>query len=321
MATTDIAVASSLTAQTVWTPNGARISAIITSDAPGLAYLRFSDDGAAATTTLGGWHYRLVEGASADIDAPQSYQHLSIIFDTVTSGKGLTGEAVTSDSGIADDATTLGTLKTLIASDLERTLTDTSHASTSRTWDNEISVAILDAVKLYKSKHWWFLQEPTATAQTSTCSTTTSYVSEPTGLIQLDSLRVTANSQRYEVKPVSFSEMESLHDGATTDTGQPYMYTRYGARVRLYPSPDQAYTLTWSGLYDQASLTSDAISNDWMTHGRLVIKAMAKLILLRDYIKSYEDVPAAQEAVMVAERALDREHMRRTGTRRLAARF
>ena len=58
-----------------------------------------------------------------------------------------------------------------------------------------------------------------------------------------------------------------------------------------------------------------------MTHGRLVIKAMAKLILLRDYIKSYEDVPAAQEAVMVAERALDREHMRRTGTRRLAARF
>lgn len=315
---TDISVSSSLTAQTVWAASGGALSATLASDAPGIAYFRF---GGTAGTAIGQYHFTLVEGGSAEIDTPEVYDSLSVVFDTVTSGKGVTGQILYSTTGISGDTTDLGTLKQLIASDLERTLTDTSHAALSRTWNDEIGVAIGDSIQMYKSKHWWFLQEPTATAQTSTCSTTTSYVSEPTGLIQLDSLRVTANSQRYEVKPVSFSEMESLHDGATTDTGQPYLYTRYGARVRLYPSPDQAYTLTWSGLFDQASLTSDAISNDWMTHGRLVIKAMAKLILLRDYIKSYEDVPAAQEAVMVAERALDREHMRRTGTRRLAARF
>lgn len=314
---TDISVSSSLTAQTVWSANGAAISATLASNAPGIAYFRFNGT---ATTAIGGYHFTLVEGGSAEIDPPEVYDSLSVIFDTVTGGKGITGQILYTTTSIAGDSTDLGDLKQLIASDLERTLTDTTHAALSRTWDDEIEVAIGDAINLYKSKHWWFLQEPTSTAQTSTCSTTTSYVSEPTGLIQLDSLRVTANGQLYEVKEVSFQEMQSLHDGATTDTGQPYLRNRYGGRLRLYPSPDQAYTLTWSGLFDQASLTSDAISNDWMTHGRLVIKAMAKLILLRDYIKSYEDVPAAQEAVMVAERALDREHMRRTGTRRLAAR-
>lgn len=315
MTTTVTSVASTTSPVSLIASSGARISLILENNDANRLYVLIGS----GTVSASNYTFSLVEGASATVSAPEVYEAFSGVWAADGSGACQITSTV-SDTGISGDSTTLGDLKELIASDLERTLTDTSHAALSRTWDDEIGQAIGDAVSLYKSKHWWFLQEPTATAQTSTCSTTTSYVSEPTGLIQLDSLRVTANSQRYEVKPVSFSEMEILHDGATTDTGQPYMYNRYGSRLRLYPSPDQAYTLTWSGLFDQASLTSDAISNDWMTHGRLVIKAMAKLILLRDYIKSYEDVPAAQEAVMVAERALDREHMRRTGTRRLAAR-
>jgi hypothetical protein len=58
-----------------------------------------------------------------------------------------------------------------------------------------------------------------------------------------------------------------------------------------------------------------------MTHGELVVRSMAKLILLRDYIKSYDDVQAAASAVQVAEQALDREHAKRTATRRLQVRW
>lgn len=217
-------------------------------------------------------------------------------------------------------ADTLGDMKTRIASDIERELTDETF--TARTWEDEIEASIFDAITLQKSKQYWFMQKPTSAAITSSCSTTSSYVSEPTGLVQIDSLRLTVNSQKQSVDPVSFEEMESLHDGNTTDTGEPFKYCRYGQRVRLYPSPDDTYTLTWSGLFDDAAMDSDDDQTVWTTVGKgeLLIRRQAKVILYRDYIKAYNDVPAAVTALVEVEKALDREHAKRVGTRRLKAR-
>tara|TARA_R110000868_G_scaffold327356_2_gene588351 strand:+ start:479 stop:1132 length:654 start_codon:yes stop_codon:yes gene_type:complete len=216
--------------------------------------------------------------------------------------------------------TTYGTMQTRIASDLERTLADTSFAS--RTWADEIKGAINDAIKLYRSKSWWFLQEPNTVSgsKTSTTTASNSYVADVTGLVQLVSLRITVSSQTFMLTPITIQEMESRHDG-TTSTNAPYEYCRYGSRVRLYPTPDDTYTLTWTGTFEEGSLSADADTNDWMTHGELVVRAMAKLILLRDYIKSYDDMQAAASAVQVAEAALDREHAKRTATRRMQARW
>jgi hypothetical protein len=207
-----------------------------------------------------------------------------------------------------------------IACDLERTLADTSFAS--RTWGDEIKAAINDAIKLYRSKSWWFLQQPDAVtgSKTNTTTASNSYVDEPTGLVALVSLRVTVSGQPKMLMPVTIQEMESRHDG-TTSTNEPFDYCRYGKRVRLYPTPNAVYTLTWTGTFEEDTLSADADTNDWMTHGELVIRAMAKMILLRDYIKSYEDAQAAGLAVQLAEQALDREHAKRTGTRRMQARW
>lgn len=210
-----------------------------------------------------------------------------------------------------------GTMKTRIGSDLERTLADASYSS--RTWEDEIEAAIQDAIKLYKSKRWWFVAQPTAAALTSTTTADNSYIAEYTGLVKLESLRITIDGQKEPLEEVTFEEMERFHDGSTS-SGQPYKYNRHAKRVRLYPTPSQVYTITWSGTFEEATLTLDADTNDWMTDGELVIRSMAKLILLRDYIKSYDDVPGAIQAIQQAEKSLNREHGARVGTRRIRAR-
>lgn len=208
-------------------------------------------------------------------------------------------------------------LKTRIASDLERTLTDTTF--TGRTWDTEIGAAINDAIKLYRAKRWWFLQGPISAALTSTTTAANSYVADYTGLIDLKSLRITISGVLQPLTQISFEEMEARHDGSTS-SGEPYEYCRFGGRVRLYPTPGAVYTLTWSGTFKEATLAADGDTNDWLDDGELLIKAHAKLILLRDFIKSYEDLPAAAGAVQEAIAALDLEHAARTATRRLRAR-
>lgn len=212
---------------------------------------------------------------------------------------------------------TLGDMKARIASDLERTLTDVT--SGARTWGDEIEDAILDAIQLNGAKPFWFLQEPKSADLTSSTTAGNSYVSEYAGLIRLDSLRITISGQKQQLYPIRQDEMEVRYDGSTS-SGEPFEYARYGGRVRLYPTPGSVYTLTWSGIFEDDALAADTDSNNWTTHGELLIRGTAKLILLRDYIKSYDDVPAAQAAVMEAEKALMRESIMRGSPARLAKR-
>lgn len=211
---------------------------------------------------------------------------------------------------------TFGTMKADIASDLERTLAD--DASASETWDDVIGRFINKAIKLYRGKKWWFLERPTAAALTSATTSGNSYVAEYAGLIRLDSLRITISGQTLELALIDFSDMEQRHDG-TTLSGQPFEFNRYAGRVRLYPTPDDIYTLTWSGTFETDTLALDADANVWTDEGELLILAMAKLMLQRDYIKSAEDIPAALQDVALAKKALDTEHSARTGQTRIKA--
>jgi len=213
--------------------------------------------------------------------------------------------------------TTLGTMKDRIASDLERALADTTWST--RSWGDEIVSAIQDAIKINGSKPFWFLQEPTAADLTSTTTAGDSYVAEYAGLLRLDSLRITIAGDKQQLYQISQEEMSIRHDGSTS-TGEPFEYARWAGRVRLYPTPGSAYTLTWSGIFADTTLSLDADSNGWTTHGELLIRSTAKLFLLRDYIKSYDDVPAAMAAMADAEKALYREHVQRMTKTRMAKR-
>ena len=205
---------------------------------------------------------------------------------------------------------TYGTMIDRIAAELERS--DLGSAGT----PGVIGTHINDAIRQNKAKNWWFVQSPTSAALTSSTTASDSYVSEYTGLIQLDSLRITVNSQLNELVPVSFDEMEALYDG-NNNAGQPFRYARYGKRIRLYPMPDAIYTLTWSGLFEESTLAASADTNDWMTDGELLIRHTARMTILRDYLRDDQAAASCGPAIGAALDALDREHMRRSPVRRL----
>lgn len=308
---TPISVSSSATSTQLVAADGNRLSLVIENTDASRAYIRVGTQD--ATTAVGGFTFSLVQGASANIDAPHAYEAMQVIWAGSGSG-GITGTAISSDSGYGAADDTFGDMKARIASDLERALTDVTFDA--RTWDTEFGAAIMDAIRLYQSKHWWFLQEPVSTDRTVTTVASDSYAAEPDGLVQVNTMKITASGQKLDMREIGHQQMEEWHEGSVS-AGEPYAYTRWGGRFRLYPTPNDAYTLTVTGLFEQAALTGDDVANAWMNEGELVIRSMAKLILLRDYIRSYEDVPAAEQAVVIAERALDREHMRRSGPRRI----
>jgi hypothetical protein len=207
-----------------------------------------------------------------------------------------------------------GTMIDRIAAELERSDLGSSSSP------GVIGTHINDAIRQHKARNWWFLQGPTSAALTSTTTASNSYVSEYSGLVQLDSLRITVNSQLNQLDPISFEEMELLHDG-NPETGEPFKFSRWGGRVQLYPTPDDVYTLTWSGLFEEAALSVSADTNDWMTHGELVIRHTARMTILRDYLRDMEGAQLCIPGIEMAIVALDREHMRRSVTRNIRPRM
>lgn len=313
MTTTTTSVNSTTSSTLLIAASGTRVSLILENNDNNRLYVKIG--GAASTSD---YSFSLIQGASATIDAPEVYEAFYGVWAADGSGTCQITETV-SDTTDANDDGNLGDMKARIASDLERTFTDTSHAALARTWEDEIEAAILDAIKLHRSKPFWFLQEPQTVAITSTTTASNAYVAEPNGLLRLDSLRITISGQKQKLYQINHDEMEERHDG-NTSTGEPFEYERWAGRVRLYPTPGSAYTLTWSGIFEDSALTGDEISNGWMTYGELLIRATAKVILLRDYIKSYDDVPAAMAAQSEAEKALYREHIMRMSKTRMAKR-
>lgn len=312
-------VNSTTTAQQALAAGSTRISVTVENNDSYRCFVLLGSPAVVGTVTSTNYTFSLTDGASANITEPEVYEEVWVIWEGNGSGA-LQITTTTTETSVGGSDANMGDMKERIASDLERSLSDTTHVALSRTWDNEIEDAITDAVQLYRSRPFWFLQQPQSVSLTSTTTADDSYVSEYEGLIKLDSLRITINGQRYQLNHVSFDTMESFHDG-NPNSGQPTSYTRHGGRVRLYPTPDAAYTLTWSGTFLETALTGDEITNGWMTHGQLLIRATARLILLRDYIKSYDDVPAAQQAVDIAEKALYREHIMRTSNNRVVKRY
>lgn len=186
--------------------------------------------------------------------------------------------------------------------------------------DANIKLCINDAIAFYRNERFWFTEEPTGSALTSATTANNSYVARYTGLIQLDSLRITISGLPMPMTQVSFDTMESYHDG-TTSTGRPWAYCLYGDRMRIYPTPNDVYTLTWSGIFqDTTTLVADGDTNDWTTYGEQLIRHRAKGALMRDVLRDRDD-EVATEAVAEREALvmLTRESLRRSSRRKLKA--
>lgn len=80
--------------------------------------------------------------------------------------------------------------------------------------------------------------------------------------------------------------IELLSDNSAS-SGEPYAYTYFGQRIRLYPIPGATvYTIRLQlGPYRVAPITNASDSNIWTTEAFDMVKARAKYILGKDILK------------------------------------
>lgn len=208
--------------------------------------------------------------------------------------------------------TTFGAMKTRIATELDR--------SGDADFVALIGEHINEAIQLNRAAGWWFLEGPTSGTYTSTTTAGNQYVARYAGLQRLDSLLVTLSGQPESLLAAEWRDMEEWHSGGSS-SGDPSHYALYADRVRLYPTPASALTLTWSGTFSESALSADADTNDWMTHGWPYIKAYATMTLYRDVLRDDAGEAASSRAAIMARKELDRETAKRASTRRIKPRW
>lgn len=135
-------------------------------------------------------------------------------------------------------------------------------------------------------------------------------------LVNIDqAYREDANNVRYFLRHGTPDLIELLADNSAV-RGEPYMYTYFGQRIRIYPIPDtQPFTIRLQvGPYRLAALASDTDTNAWLTEAYDMIKAYAKYYIYKNIIKDAALAAEALNDYTVQADALAKETGARNGT-------
>lgn len=189
---------------------------------------------------------------------------------------------------------TLAELKARIASELHRNDLTTA-----------IADALADAVRLYQSQRFRFNE---ARATFSTVDGTEFYSTSviPSDIAQIDSLTVTVNGRQVRLDEWSHRKMEDIRTTTNTES-QPWAWAWYADQIRLYPIPDQAYTITISYLQQIDLPASDASSNAWTTDAGALIRHTAKRMICAEYTQDMDGAAAAAASEGVELKRLKKE--------------
>lgn len=123
-----------------------------------------------------------------------------------------------------------------------------------------------------------------------------------------------SSGQRSVLRRVMPEYIETVSDNAAS-RGEPYMFTYFGQRLRLYPVPnDTNYTIRLQlGAYRLNEIQTSADSNAWFTEAFDLIKARAKYQLYKDYLKDAPLAAASLNDFNEEDNALSAETSRRNG--------
>lgn len=167
--------------------------------------------------------------------------------------------------------TTLAVMKQRIADELARAdLT------------SMIAYAVSDAIKHYQSTRWFFNESreitfDTVNGQEFYDKYDNAYIAT---IMKIDYAKVTVQGTQYTLARTDPEEHES---NTTNVNGQPWSYSYYGQQMRLYPVPNQTWEVRIAGHFQYPEPASDTEKyNPWMTEGERLIRARAKLNLVRN---------------------------------------
>ncbi len=195
------------------------------------------------------------------------------------------------------DTRTFGTMVSRIARELRR--------------DNltaDIKDSIVDAIRYYENERFSFLE--TASVVTTTASDP--YLSSlPAGLLSLDKVELDNGGSRYPVDPKTYDWITDIDTG--NSNGPPYDYALYKGNMRLYPVPDQAYSIHLSYQVQLTEISASATStatNSWVTKAEPMIRCRAKGLVFANRLRNMKD---AQAMEYMAEQEHDKLKAKDTG--------
>ncbi len=186
---------------------------------------------------------------------------------------------------------TLGTMRARIEREMKRG--DITASATC------VVDAIVSAIAFFENRRYAFNEFHD---QTFTASSSTTYVPvAQIGLtpIKLDTVKAVIGSRDYPLRERTFKQLDDI------DAGQWYGYPDYyawqGEALRLYPPPNDNYTIKISGyqkLTEISAAASAGASNAWMTDAEEMIRLKAKALLFRDELRNFDTAKMFEEAAL-----------------------
>lgn len=166
-----------------------------------------------------------------------------------------------------------GTLKTQIASEINRTDIDTL-----------IGTAIQTAIRRYQeNKVRW--SQVVDTTQVTIASNEN--LSLPANYFSIDSIRMTYGTNDDAIlEIISWADMQDQYSNVTT--GRPSAAAIYGGVAKLRAIPNAIYTTVISGYQTFTIPSSSGDTNVWMTYAEDLIKWGAKAFLYGDILEDQE---------------------------------
>jgi hypothetical protein len=215
-------------------------------------------------------------------------------------------------SVISPEAATFSDLVTAIADEIDDTTAE---------YNAQIQTAIYAAIRYCERELYYFNETrdvvfATVSGQGWYDASANSNIPTLAGIVEAYVER--ADGRRYRMRRERPEEIELLSDNSAS-IGEPYAYTYFGQRVRIYPIPDVTpYVIRLQlGPYRVAPISSSSDSNVWTTEAFDMIKARAKYIVYKDTIKDASLAAEALNDYQDQQSVLKAETSRRGGTGRI----
>lgn len=165
---------------------------------------------------------------------------------------------------------------------------------------SQINLAIKSAITYYNADNQSFREHR---AQLNT-DPSTEYYGLPSNFIEIDDLRISVNNSIYQLTRKSQNYINAIYSAEAIDSGTPDKYSVYQEQIRLYPVPDQTYTLYLDYKRSLTDLSATSDTNDFMTKYENLIRSRAKWDIYQNVLKIYDDAQVMKQQELDEERAM-----------------
>lgn len=147
----------------------------------------------------------------------------------------------------------------------------------------QIDAAINRAINYYSKKRFWFNED---TMTFPTVASQKSYDMSANDIQQLFLVQATVNSTKFVLVPKPYTFVAGADTG--NFTGYPEYWAWFANSIWLYPTPNDAYTITLSYQKIYEDLIDDTDENDFTNNAYALIEARARWWIYTHTIQDQE---------------------------------